>query len=44
MKRKINWSRIAAYLIYYIGGSILMMVVIIGILIIPELIIYLLGW
>ena len=44
MKKRINWAKIAAYLVYYIGGVILTSAIIFIIFAIPEFFLKLIGY
>lgn len=44
MKKNINWARVAAYLVYYIGGTILVLAVILAMFAIPEFLLHLIGY
>lgn len=44
MRKNINWARVAAYLVYYFGGTILTLVVILAMFAIPEFFLHLIGY
>lgn len=44
MKRNINWTKVAAYLIYYIVGSIVILAIILSIFALPELLLHIIGY
>ena len=44
MRKNINWARVAAYFVYYIGGIILTFAVMIAMFAIPEFFLHLIGY
>lgn len=44
MRKNINWAKIAAYIVYYVGGTILTLAVMLAMFAIPEFLLHLIGY